>query len=146
VRFVVFIPIDGVRSVVYGNTSGSIYHIERFFRNSYRKIACLFDPYHCNYYNKFSEKHKGYLVFNKPKYMPGDTVKFKAFIINKKGKPIKGKVDVMLGKYGNNVNSQNSAHTEKVLIRMHFHCTTHCNYCSTRGWSSFFKKVKKKYI
>jgi TonB-dependent SusC/RagA subfamily outer membrane receptor len=103
VRFVVFIPIDGVRSVVYGNTSGSIYHIERFFRNSYRKIACLFDPYHCNYYNKFSEKHKGYLVFNKPKYIPGDTVKFKAFIINKKGKPIKGKVDVMLGKYGNNV-------------------------------------------
>jgi hypothetical protein len=33
-------------------------------------------------------KYKGYLVFNKPKYLPSDTLKCKAFITNKNGKPI----------------------------------------------------------
>jgi alpha-2-macroglobulin len=30
---------------------------------------------------------RGYFVFNKPKYLPGDTVRFKAFLVDRKGKP-----------------------------------------------------------
>ncbi len=103
VRFVLFIPIDGVKSVVYRNPVGTIGSTAYFFEKAYHKVACIFDDYYCGYYNnyKFEQKHKGYMVFNKPKYLPGDTVKFKAFI-TKKGKPIKKQVLVNL--YANRKN------------------------------------------
>ena len=51
------------------------------------------DKYDRNYrkYEKFPEKHTGYMVFDKPKYRPNDTVNVKAWITNKKGKPINDK-------------------------------------------------------
>lgn len=100
VRFVLFIPIDGVRSLVHWNSMGSIWHVGNFFKKSYHKIACLFDDYHCVDDYKFTNKHKGYFALNKPKYQPGDTVKFKAFIVNRNGKPVKDQVEVFLGHYG----------------------------------------------
>ena len=39
---------------------------------------------------------KGYVVFNKPRYLPTDTVKFKAYILNKKGKQYSRDVNVSL--------------------------------------------------
>ncbi|MGK0365484.1 MAG: hypothetical protein ACI85O_002550, partial [Saprospiraceae bacterium] len=36
-----------------------------------------------------SEKRGGYIVLNKPKYQPGDTVKVKAYLTNHKGKPLR---------------------------------------------------------
>jgi TonB-dependent SusC/RagA subfamily outer membrane receptor len=48
------------------------------FKNLYRKIT-----------TPTSQATKGYLVFSKPKYKPLDTLKFKAFIVNKKGGRIK---------------------------------------------------------
>ena len=36
------------------------------------------------------------MLFNKPRYLPGDTVKFKAFVVTKKGKPIDKNVRVIL--------------------------------------------------
>ncbi len=98
VNYVIFIPIDGVRSIVKGWPQGTIYRTKNFFVKSYKRIACLFDDYYCDYYvkNKFRNKHTGYMVFNKPKYMPGDTVKFKAFVVTKKGKPIDKNVQVIL--------------------------------------------------
>ncbi|RLD55377.1 MAG: hypothetical protein DRJ05_13040, partial [Bacteroidetes bacterium] len=41
-------------------------------------------------------KAKGYIAFNKPKYLPGDTVKVKAFIVGKHGKAFNGKVKLLL--------------------------------------------------
>src|SRR5690606_31386792 len=38
---------------------------------------------------------RSYLVFNKPKYFPGDTVKFKAFFV-KKGKPVNAEAEANL--------------------------------------------------
>jgi hypothetical protein len=46
---------------------------------------------------------KGYVIFNKPKYLPADTVKFKAYILNKKGKQYKKDVNVSLS-YNKNYN------------------------------------------
>jgi len=98
VNYVVYLPIDGVKTIIKGWPQGTIYRTKNFFVKSYHKVACLFDDYHCNYYsnNKFSNKHTGYMVFNKPKYLPGDTVKFKAFLVTRKGKPIDKKVRVIL--------------------------------------------------
>lgn len=91
VKFIIHIPVDGVKSVLWRYPTGSIgkitYHSERLFHT----VACWFDDYHCDWYGddwKFREKHKGYMAFSKPKYMPGDTVRFKAFITKRKGKPI----------------------------------------------------------
>ncbi|MCE2733219.1 MAG: carboxypeptidase-like regulatory domain-containing protein [Flammeovirgaceae bacterium] len=43
--------------------------------------------------------HTGYIAFNKPIYKPGDTVKLKAFITTRKGKPIRKPVDAFLRNY-----------------------------------------------
>ncbi len=98
VNFVIFLPIDGVKSIVKGWPQGTIYRTKNFFVKSFNKIACMFDDYYCDYYtnNKFRNKHTGYIVFNKPKYMPGDTVKFKAYLLTKKGNPIDRNVHVIL--------------------------------------------------
>ncbi|PWV56649.1 TonB-dependent SusC/RagA subfamily outer membrane receptor, partial [Chitinophaga sp. S165] len=37
---------------------------------------------------QYQKKHPGYIVFNKPKFKPGDTVKLKAFITDEKGTPV----------------------------------------------------------
>jgi len=95
VRFVVEIPVDGVRSIIKGWPQGTIHRTKSFFTNSYEKIACIFDDDYCNY-RRFRNRHTGYMVFNKPKYLPQDTVKFKAFLVTKKGKPINKEVDVIL--------------------------------------------------
>ncbi|MBV7529543.1 alpha-2-macroglobulin family protein [Chitinophaga sp. sic0106] len=42
--------------------------------------------------------HKGYLVTNKPKYKPGDTVRLKAFITNAKGTPVNTPLQLRLTK------------------------------------------------
>ncbi|MEN8202768.1 MAG: carboxypeptidase-like regulatory domain-containing protein [Bacteroidota bacterium] len=105
VRYVIYLPIDGVKSIARGWPQGTIQRTGRFFEKSFYKIACLFDDYYCDYYGsyEFQNKHKGYLVFNKPKYKPGDTVKIKAFIVNQKGRPVKSPVDVFLQRPGKNI-------------------------------------------
>lgn len=52
--------------------------------------------FHKRYKNKSRAAGKGYVIFNKPKYLPADTVKFKAYILNKKGKQYKKDVKVNL--------------------------------------------------
>ncbi len=90
VRYVVKLPVDGVKSIVKGYPQGVIYHTNFFFKRTFRKVASVFDDsYRDRYY-------KGYIVFNKPKYHVGDTVKFKAFVVTKKGKPVNESVDVVL--------------------------------------------------
>ncbi|MBN2893235.1 MAG: hypothetical protein JXL97_15295 [Bacteroidales bacterium] len=78
------------------------YNYYRGFRNSVRNFnykisgffSCLFNPYYCDDLSENS-----YLVFNKPKYKPNDTVKFKAFITNKNGKPYDKQLDVWVDQY-----------------------------------------------
>ncbi|MFK7770633.1 MAG: alpha-2-macroglobulin family protein [Saprospiraceae bacterium] len=48
------------------------------------------------YYFKNSKATKGYIVLNKPKFQPGDTVKIKAYFTNHKGKPFKRKLQLNL--------------------------------------------------
>lgn len=100
VEFVVKLPVDAVKSISDGWSTGTIRRTENFFVRTYNKVACLFDDSHC--YQTKSTDYKGYLVFNKPKYRSGDTVKFKSFLVNKRGKPHDKPVSVFL--YGNRQN------------------------------------------
>lgn len=57
--------------------------------------------------------NNGYIVFNKPKYLPGDTVKFKAYVLNKKYKQVKYPLDFYL-----DFNSKGkSEHKKMVTLR-----------------------------
>ncbi|MDO7742684.1 MAG: hypothetical protein MUP99_02890, partial [Pedobacter sp.] len=77
---------------------------EKFIAVSYQGIITYFNfdkisvyPYYRNKkeqgrYAAPVEKdpdYKGYLVFNKPKYKPLDTVKFKAYVVDRKGRELK---------------------------------------------------------
>ncbi len=97
VRFIISLPVDAVMSAVRGWPQGTIGQTGDFFVKISDKITCLFNHYYCDLYgNRFRKRHTGYLVFNKPKYMPGDTVKLKAFLETKKGKPVSRTVSVIL--------------------------------------------------
>jgi TonB-dependent SusC/RagA subfamily outer membrane receptor len=45
---------------------------------------------------------KGYVLFNKPKYFPSDTIMLKAYLMNRKGKQYNGPVQVYLSYYHKN--------------------------------------------
>ncbi len=47
--------------------------------------------YYNYFYNpvKYENKHRGFMTFSKPIYKPGDTVRLKAFVMNRRGKGLK---------------------------------------------------------
>jgi len=83
IRNIINVPVDGVRSLIRQRPTGMIYRINYFFRNLFRS--------HDKYNN-----NPGYMVFSKPKYMPGDTVKFKAYLLNKNITPYAGMLNVIV--------------------------------------------------
>ncbi|MBI9052718.1 MAG: carboxypeptidase-like regulatory domain-containing protein [Bacteroidales bacterium] len=98
VRFIVRLPLDGVISLIKWYPYKTIGTTKYYFDKAFKKIACIFDDYYCNDYN-YSSSYKGYMVFNKPKYQPGDTVKFKAYILDKNEVPYDKDVNVILNRY-----------------------------------------------
>lgn len=71
---------NSVRSVF---TGGSVYPPGIYYR-----VRRIFKP----------KTYTGYIVFNKPEFKPGDTVRLKGFVTTKKGKPYKKEVEVHLYK------------------------------------------------
>ncbi|MFD2245325.1 carboxypeptidase-like regulatory domain-containing protein [Pontibacter ruber] len=63
-----------------------------------RSVFSLFDEDYRRSEN--TNQYTGFFITNKPKYQPGDTVKYKAFIVDKKGRPVKGNAILYLNKYG----------------------------------------------
>ncbi|MGV8090770.1 MAG: carboxypeptidase-like regulatory domain-containing protein [Mangrovibacterium sp.] len=96
VRYVIHLPVDGVKSIVKGGPQGTIYGTKNFFVRSFNKVISIFDGSYRDSYYKGEGKHTGYMVFNKPKYLPGDTVKFKAFVVTRKEKLVDKPVNVVL--------------------------------------------------
>lgn len=90
VEFVLRTPVDLLMSLSprHGHRT---YRIRRLFRNVGRGITCIFNPSECE-----RDQWQGYMVFNKPKFMPGDTVRLKAFVTNRRGRPLKDSVSVMM--------------------------------------------------
>lgn len=88
-----------------------INHIVSPFIYVTRSIRSLFDYTHVQppgiYYRVrgiFRPKsYGGYIATNKPKYKPGDTVKIKAYIVTRKGKPAKHKIHIKLNQYASGI-------------------------------------------
>lgn len=55
----------------------------------YYRVRNMFEP----------KNYDGYIVLNKPEFKPGDTLKLKAFVVTKKGKPIQKNISVHLSGY-----------------------------------------------
>ncbi len=89
VKFLVTAPVITVRDLVNGNAysigSDLVYY---WHRNGIT----------INGYN--NHEKKGYFIFNKPMYMPGDTVKFKAFLVSNNGSPINKELELKIRKDG----------------------------------------------
>ncbi len=105
VQFIVLLPVDGIKALTNRGRSSSFYKIRRFVERTINRIDCLFRKENCQQDKTY--KYKGYLVFNKPKYLPNDTVKFKAFITNAKAKPLKQELKLKLVNYGKNIELAN---------------------------------------
>ncbi|MBN8576139.1 MAG: carboxypeptidase-like regulatory domain-containing protein [Cytophagales bacterium] len=83
----VIYPIRTVKNLALGNhisPPGIFYKAKRLVEPGYEKNWI------------------GYMVFNKPMFKPGDTLKLKAFITTKKGRPVKKELEVWLYNYGRN--------------------------------------------
>ncbi|PKP01663.1 MAG: hypothetical protein CVU11_14535 [Bacteroidetes bacterium HGW-Bacteroidetes-6] len=101
VRYIVRLPIDATRSIVKRYGVGVISRTRFYLAYKFEKIASFFYSLKYPEYDyEFQYKHSGYLVMNKPKYRPGDTVSMKAFITNNNGKPIKKEINVSLQSNG----------------------------------------------
>ena len=66
-------------------------------------MRSLFSVFDSQYRHSGSHQFRGFLITNKPLYQPGDTVKYKAFVVDAKGKPVKEKVILFLNHYGKSV-------------------------------------------
>jgi hypothetical protein len=55
----------------------------------------------CDNYNYSKVMFQGYLVTNKPRYKPYDTIHFKSFLVNGSGKPLREKITAILSQEGN---------------------------------------------
>ncbi|MEM9936270.1 MAG: alpha-2-macroglobulin family protein, partial [Bacteroidota bacterium] len=94
IEYVLLLPVDGVKSITHRYPQGKIARTVGFARRTFKGFMCLFDEYHCR--NRYT-RWPGYLVTNKPRYLPNDTVKVKAFIVNENGKPLKKSLLLKVG-------------------------------------------------
>ncbi len=93
VKFLVMAPVITVRDLINGNSYSIGSELRSFWvRHGFTR----------NNYN--GHQKKGYFVFNKVKYLPGDTVKFKAFLVSRKGKPLNKELELKIGKDRNDMN------------------------------------------
>jgi alpha-2-macroglobulin len=61
------------------------------------RIMSIWDrKYQTKRFRKRNNYLNGYFIFNQPKYKLGDTVRWKSFVVNKQGKPIRRKYDLTL--------------------------------------------------
>lgn len=95
VKFIVSLPVDGVKAVAGIYPHKTVSWIGYKFRSLGEKVGLPFNEYNWHFYDGVN-KHKNYFVFNKPKYLPSDTVKFKAFIVSLRGKPERHGLSVVL--------------------------------------------------
>lgn len=89
---------DGVLHYIEFEKKPRYYYRHNFFRSSWNRIINgfyrVFDPDRAY----LPDKYEGFVVFSKPKYKPGETVRFKAYI-NHKGRPYNEKAEVSLVSY-----------------------------------------------
>ena len=96
----------GNEKIVEVNNNGVLHYIEfekepnyyrtGFFRTNWNKTKLAFYRIFAPQKAPIRNKYSGFVVFSKPKYKPGETVKFKAYITGINGRAYKEKADVAL--------------------------------------------------
>ncbi|WP_299708314.1 carboxypeptidase-like regulatory domain-containing protein [uncultured Pontibacter sp.] len=76
---------DVYRTIKWGYPQGWIRSVASIFNEDHRRDK--------------ADKYKGYLVTNKPLYQPGDTVRYKAYVVKDNGKPVQYKAQLVLDGY-----------------------------------------------
>lgn len=81
-----------------------VYAVYQSIRSRYpqdwlRRVWAIFNEDYRRQSSPGKQPYQGYLLTNKPLYRPGDTVRYKAFITNKKGRPVKGKALLELKRF-----------------------------------------------
>lgn len=64
-----------------------------------RKLRRMFQVPASQWFTKIYRRKsggRGYIIYNKPKFLPGDSLQFKAYILNKKGKQYKKGLNIFL--------------------------------------------------
>lgn len=89
---------DGVLHYIEFEKESRYYYRQNFFRSSWYRIRNgfyrLIDPVMAD----IPDKYDGFVLFSKPKYKPGETVRFKAYI-HHNGKPYNREAEVSLVSY-----------------------------------------------
>ena len=102
VRLAVMIPFDVISSIYHIQPMGSLRYPVTWYHHS----ACaLGSEGSCDRIrHRFTRKYAGYFVLNKPMYLPGDTIFYKAFIVKKRsGKPVNSDVQLHLSSFGKSI-------------------------------------------
>lgn len=89
VKFIFAAPVITVRDLINGDGYSLGNNLIYFWNRN--GISRHYNSYYQNL-------KKGYFIVNKPKYLPGDTVRFKAFIVSRKGKPEKKELEIEIEK------------------------------------------------
>lgn len=96
---VVEVDNDGVMHyITFEKDEGYPPHAGGFFKTGWQKIKYAFKRVFAPGRLPQKNKYDGFVVFSKPRYKPGETVRFKAHI-NRKGRPCDEKIDVALVSY-----------------------------------------------
>ncbi|MFN8240113.1 MAG: hypothetical protein U0X39_05090, partial [Bacteroidales bacterium] len=91
------IPVDLVRLASGSRPRYSLPRIRSMARSFAARVDLIFDKYSYHYFDG-QYRYRGYFVFNKPKYLPGDTVRLKAYISDRKGNPLSRELDLYIEK------------------------------------------------
>jgi TonB-dependent SusC/RagA subfamily outer membrane receptor len=105
VRIVFNIPYDTYRLCRYRRPNGFYYFAYKPVGDIAKSIKWGY-PYGyigsiSNIFKARNKHYNGYLIFNKPKYLPGDTIYLKAYIVDEKNKPIKDslRIEIYMDEY-----------------------------------------------
>ena len=80
-------------SYYYTNNRSFFGKVGSLFKNSWQWFTGLFKS------KEEATPYEGFIVFSKPKYKPNETVRFKGYLVNHKGKPYNKEVEVRLTGY-----------------------------------------------
>jgi len=87
INFVLRLPVDVVRSINKGHPVHTVYKTNRFFDRVGNGFLCIFNKSYCRkrYRTNYLD---GYIAFDKKIYRRNDTIRLKAFLIDRKDNPL----------------------------------------------------------
>ncbi len=95
---IITVQYKGVTNYFYAKRKSDRYHqyTTSYFNKKFKQLKRFFLFKHTA---KAKPYYKGYMVFNKPKFKPGDTIRMKAFLLDNNNMPLEQPMDLRLKGY-----------------------------------------------